>query len=66
MCNGILYHKLQTKEFRISNIINHYYLYHQYQSYLPLHCNCLMKSLPLYRMGNILGIVLCYQDQMII
>ena len=46
--------------------LNHYSLDHQCQYSLPLQCHHLMKSIPSEMINLILGIVLCYQDQLII
>ena len=46
--------------------LNHYYLDHQYQYYLPIRCHCMMKYIPFDVMVKILGIILCYQDEMMI
>ena len=46
--------------------MNHYGLYHQYPFSLPIHCHCLIKSIPLNMMIKILVTGIFYQYQMII
>ena len=46
--------------------LNHYSLDHQYQYSLPLQCHYLIKYIPYEKMNLILGIVLCYQYQLMI
>ena len=66
MCNCLFWHGLHTEKLGFPTYLNHYSLDHQYQYSLPLQCHYLMKSITFKMMSQMLGIVLCYQYQMII
>ena len=58
MCDWLFYQKLQTKELRISNISESLLLGSSVSIYLPLHCQCLINSIPFEMTSQVLGIVI--------